>query len=187
MLIVNAREQIGHTNASILCLRGAQHRAHGPMHIRPARAFWPSPRSRLSCQRRDQVMSWLNRPRAAAQTAPWARRGKDRADPRHTAAPQAGPPPAPTPAPEPARDLRPSIRDMIDWSIHQRADTIVEGLSVRLYVQKKGAFNRVGQQAPIEFRGKTTKDVAVQHCIDILRIRLTTTFDRCQLNAAKWF
>ena len=60
--------------------------------------------------------------------------------------------------------------------MHQRADTIVEGLSVRLYVQKKGAFNRVGQQAPIEFR--TTKDVAVQHCIDILRIRLTTTFDR---------
>ena len=29
--------------------------------------------------------------------------------------------------------------------MHQRADTIVEGLSVRLYVQKKGAFNRVGQ------------------------------------------
>ena len=90
--------------------------------IRPTRAFWPSPRSRLSCQRRDQVMSWLKRPRAAAQTAPWARRGKDRADPRHTAAPQAGPPPAPTPAPEPARDLRPSIRDMIEWSI-DRAPT----------------------------------------------------------------
>ena len=68
--------------------------------------------------------------------------------------------------------------------MHQRADTIVEGLSVRLYVQKKGAFNRVGQQAPIEFR--TTKDVAVQHCIDILRIRLTTTFDRRgQSKAAK--
>ena len=70
--------------------------------------------------------------------------------------------------------------------MHQLADAIVEGLSVRLYVQKKGAFNRGGQQAPIEFRGKTTKDVAVQHCIDILRAQLTTTFDRRgQSKAAK--
>ena len=51
---------------------------------------------------------------------------------------------------------------------------------------KKGAFNRGGRQAPIEFRGKTTRDVAVQHCIDILRARLTTTLDRRgQSKAAK--
>src|SRR5262252_8543770 len=117
-------------------------------------------------------MSWLNRPRAAAQTAPWATRGKDRADPRHTAAPQAGPPPAP----EPARDLRPSLRGMFDWSI-DRAPTRGRdrrGPKRSALRPKKGRF----QQAPIECRGKTTKDVAVQHCIDILRARLTTTFDR---------
>lgn len=58
------------------------------------------------------------------------------------------------------------------------------GPSVRLHVQKKGAFNRGGQQAPIEFRGKTTKDVAVS--IGTLRAlrSLPTTFDRRQLNAA---
>jgi hypothetical protein len=67
--------------------------------------------------------------------------------------------------------------------VHQRADTIVEGLSVKLYVQKKGAFNRGGQQAPIEFRGKTTKDVVVQHRHPPCSARLATTFDRRQLNA----
>ena len=132
-------------------------------------------------------MGWWNRPSAAARSAPWARRGKDRADPRHTATPQVGPPPGAYPS---ARDLRPSIRHVID-RVH-RSSTKIDSRDGRgpnrgLCVQKKGAFNRGGQQAPIEFRGKTTKDVAVS--IETLRAprRLATTCDRRQLNAAKWF
>jgi len=69
--------------------------------------------------------------------------------------------------------------------VHRRADAIVEGLSVRLYVQKT-RFRPGKPTSALEFRGKTTKDAAVR--IDALGApySLTTTFDRRQLNAAKW-
>jgi hypothetical protein len=113
------------------------------MHIRPARAFWPSPRSRLSCQRRDQVISWLNRPRAGSSIGA-ARRDAERIERTRVTPqrPQAGPPPPPTPAPEPARDLRPSIRDMIERRVEQSRQTRSWRAGPMGFTSKKGAFNR---------------------------------------------
>ena len=92
------------------------------------------------------------------------------------------------PSAGPARDLRPSIRHVID-RVHRSSTKIGRrdgrGPNRGLCVQKKGAFNRGGQQAPIEFRGKTTKDVAVS--IETLRAprRLATTCDRTSIERCK--
>src|SRR5215472_9089950 len=57
------------------------------------------------------------------------------------------------PRAETARDRRPSIRDMIDRGIQHKVGRRDRGGPKRWALRtKKGAFNRGGQQAPIEFR-----------------------------------